>query len=341
MQLIHPQQVLYWHAERINGVMMLTEIRIWELLDEQAGWFSELPVMQVRVIKRDSFEVWRPQVVAENKPAVWVAEETGPNTLGHIPVVPFYAKRTGYFTSRPPLIDLAELNVEHWQSSSDQRNILHVARVPLLTVTSDDEDFSLQVGASRALRLPTNSKAEFVETKGAAITAGRQDLLDIEERMRQIGADLISLNVGKMAATQASILDSRSQSKLGAMAQSLEDALNLALYEWAQWIGADNGGTVEVFKDFGVDLTNAQDEAVLLNAANAGKLSNQTFYEELQRRGTLADTVSWEEEQARQEAQGPQLGAFGSVTDPTANAGNIGNPANTAANAGGLNGNGE
>src|SRR5690348_2510250 len=146
--------------------------------------------------------------------------------------------------------------------------------------------------------------------------------------MRQIGADLISLNVGRMAATQASILDSRSQSKLGAMAQSLEDALNLALYEWAQWIGADNGGTVEVFKDFGVDLTNAQDEAVLLNAANAGKLSNQTFYEELQRRGTLADTVSWEEEQARQAEQGPALGALGMGS----NIGDIGNLANEAGN---------
>jgi len=331
MQLIHPQQVLYWHAERINGVMTLTEIRIWELLDDQAGWFSELPVMQVRVIKRDSFEVWRPQVVADNKPAVWVAEETGPNTLGHIPVVPFYAKRTGYFTSRPPLIDLAELNVEHWQSSSDQRNILHVARVPLLTVTSDDENFSLSVGASRALRLPTSSKAEFVETKGAAITAGRQDLLDIEERMRQIGADLISLNVGKMAATQASILDSRSQSKLGAMAQSLEDALNLALYEWAQWIKAPNGGTVEVFKDFGVDLTNAQDETVLLNSTVAGKLSDQTYYEELQRRGTVADTIDWEQEQARRQEQGPQLGTLGGPGDPS----NLDN------NAGGLNGNGQ
>jgi len=33
--------------------------------------------------------------------------------------------------AKPPLLDLAWLNVEHWQSASDQSNILHVARVPI------------------------------------------------------------------------------------------------------------------------------------------------------------------------------------------------------------------
>lgn len=33
---------------------------------------------------------------------------------------------------KPPLIELAHLNVKHWQSQSDQDNILHVIRVPIL-----------------------------------------------------------------------------------------------------------------------------------------------------------------------------------------------------------------
>jgi hypothetical protein len=32
----------------------------------------------------------------------------------------------------PPLLNLALLNIKHWQSQSEQDNILHVARVPLL-----------------------------------------------------------------------------------------------------------------------------------------------------------------------------------------------------------------
>jgi len=140
MTHIDPMQVLYWEAERIDGVMTLTEVRIWELQEHQAGLFSSLPVLQVRVLKRDVFEVWQPVEVenAGKKESVWQVVETGVNTLGKIPLVPFYALRTGFMQSRPPLLDLAYMNVEHWQSSSDQRSILHTARVPLLTVTTDD-----------------------------------------------------------------------------------------------------------------------------------------------------------------------------------------------------------
>lgn len=308
MQLIYPQQLLGWSAERINGVMTLTEVRIWELQGTQAGPLQDLPIVQVRILRRNDFEVWRAGEKDDGKPGSWQQIQTGVNSLGHIPLVPFYAKRTGYLTSSPPLRDLAELNIEHWQSSSDQRNILHVARVPLLTIATDDTDFSIQAGASRALRLPVGSSAKFTEITGASIAAGRQDLLDIEERMREIGADLIQIAAGKQSATQAQILDARSQSKLGAMAASLEDSLNLALWEWAQWIGAPSGGTVGVFKDFGVDLTNSQDEAVLLNSASAGKISDQTYFEELQRRGTISNATNWETEQSRLQEQGPALG---------------------------------
>ena len=38
----------------------------------------------------------------------------------------------GFMTAHPPLMDLAWLNLAHWQSASDQRHILHVARVPIL-----------------------------------------------------------------------------------------------------------------------------------------------------------------------------------------------------------------
>lgn len=274
--------------------------------------FNTLPVLQVRVLKRDVFEVWQPVQVegAGQREAVWQVVDAGPNTLGKIPLVPFYALRTGFMTSRPPLLDLAYMNVEHWQSSSDQRSILHTARVPLLAVMTDDTDFSVTAGAKAALRLPVGSDAKWVETTGHAIAAGRQDLLDLEERMSQLGAELIQKQMSRQSATQSQILSNQSESKLGAMAQGLEDALNIALYYWAQWIGEPDGGTVEVYQDFGVNMADNTTETTLLQATVAGKLSDETFFSELQRRGTINSDLDYETERQRLAEQGPALGTL-------------------------------
>lgn len=313
MQLIHPQQVLYWHASLVNGVMTADEVRIWETQDEQAGMLAELPVLRVRVLKPDSFEVWQAEAVATGKQAAWQMIETGPNTLGRIPLVPFYAKRTGFYTSRPPLLDLAYLNVEHWQSASDQRNILHTARVPVLAMFTDDDTENLAIGASSAVKLTKGSTMEWVETQGHAIAAGRQDLLDLEDRMRQIGASLLEQNNARMTATGEVAQESREQSKLGAIAQSLEDSINIALFTWAQWIGAPEGGTVQVFRDFGTDGATATDGTTLMQSAQAHLISNQTYFEELQRRGTVTNDIDWEQEQERIAQEGPALGTLGNA----------------------------
>jgi hypothetical protein len=44
------------------------------------------------------------------------------------------ALRCAFGDGEPPLLDLAYLNVKHWQSQSDQDNILHIARVPILAL---------------------------------------------------------------------------------------------------------------------------------------------------------------------------------------------------------------
>ncbi|WP_337246986.1 DUF4055 domain-containing protein, partial [Mannheimia haemolytica] len=41
----------------------------------------------------------------------------------------------------------------HWQSQSDQDNILNIARVPLLAIFSDTQIKSLEIGSS-AISLP-------------------------------------------------------------------------------------------------------------------------------------------------------------------------------------------
>ena len=58
----------------------------------------------------------------------------------------------------PPLLNLGLLNIKHWQSQSEQDNILHVARVPLLVAYGLDRNEELTVGASTLRFLRTEQK---------------------------------------------------------------------------------------------------------------------------------------------------------------------------------------
>jgi hypothetical protein len=49
---------------------------------------------------------------------------------------------------------------------------------------------------------------------------------------------------------------------------------------------------------------------MLLNMANAGKLSDETLFSEMQRRGVISDEHNWPDELERIQEQGPQMGGM-------------------------------
>ena len=68
----------------------------------------------------------------------------------------------------------------------------------------------------------------------------------------------------------------------------------------ADWQGLEqDAGAVAVNDDFDIEIASDQSNQTLLQMALGGKLSDQTLFTELQRRGVLADDLDWESEQER------------------------------------------
>jgi len=116
-------------------------------------------------------------------------------------------------TAEPALLDLANLNIAHWQSDSDQRNILHVARVPILFAAglgdSEAPIKKLNIGATTFINGQIGSDLKYVEHSGKGIEAGRQDLQDLEQRMAQMGLNMLVKGAGRSgsATATARVLD--------------------------------------------------------------------------------------------------------------------------------------
>lgn len=308
---IHPMQIVGWKASRISGRWLFTQLRIMESVEEDDGAFAQKVVEQVRVLEPGKWQLWRKVKTTTGKD--WAIHAEGVTTLNYIPFVPVYGERMGFMQSKPPMVEMAHLNVEHWQSSSDQQTITHVARVPILTVIGvDDDKWNLTVGASNAVKLPMGASMAYVEHSGAAIGAGKESLKDLEDRMRQAGAELLVLSPSAQAtATEIATDNAVGMCALQRIVQGVEDALDLALQYMADWINLPDGGSVTIFTDFAAATLADASAQLLLTTNQAGKLSDETLHAEFQRRGIVSADVDWLDEKDRIDSQGPAMGAMG------------------------------
>jgi len=268
----------------------LDRVRIRETVLERDGAWGERTVEQIRVLEPGRWSLWRRSEALKDRP--WRRHAGGETSLDAVPLVTVYAERTGFLTARPPLLDLAWLNLAHWQSSSDQRHILHVARVPILFGRNlkVGED-GIEIGPNRLiLGDGDGADLKYVEHGGAAIEAGRQDLSDLEDRMAVMGLDLMVRRSGGITATERAIDAARADSALAALVRAVEEGLTAALALCARWmdLAPEAAGRVTLDPDTGLDAREAEEIDLLLKARMAGEIDRPTFLAEIRRRGVLA-----------------------------------------------------
>jgi len=260
--LVRPQNLIFAEAANINGREVLTHIRIQETYTERVG-FAQVERVRIKVIEPGYVWIWVPKTIngkiIEDE---WVLEDEYPTAMDKITLVTFYADRKRFMVGKPPLEDLAHLNVAHWQSAADQRHILTVARFPILACSGASEEDSdpIILGIDKVLYNPNpNGKFYYVEHTGAAIEAGRKDLKDLEEQMAGYGAQFLKDRPGSETATARALDTAEATSDLGSMTRSFMDAVALALDYTAEWMGLNEaGGTIELETDYSNNETTQQ-----------------------------------------------------------------------------------
>jgi Domain of unknown function (DUF4055) len=294
---IHPQNILGWLPKSPVGAEGLTQLRLLESASVPNGEFDTTEVEQVRVLGRGTWKTYR-QTDAGGKKE-WALHEEGTTTLQTIPFAPVYGRRLGYMQAVPPLLELGHANVEHWQTKSDRQTNLHMLSVPILFARML-EAAVLTVGVGSAVKAEhPDSDMKYVEMSGAAVEAGRLALLDLEDQMRQAGAELLVVKPGNVTESQTLADNEQGSCALQKIAGNVEDSADMALQFMAQWVGEKEGGHVTIFKDFGATSLAAASAELLFKGASSSLLSAETYFNELKRRGILSPDLDWETEQER------------------------------------------
>jgi len=287
---VDPRSVIFAHSETVNGVEVLVHLRIMTKREAMVG-FIKTEQREIKVYEPGTVETF--VEVTEGGKVKWISEGVVLTGLPFIPLVTYYAgRREDLHQAKSPILDLAYKNVEHWQSSSDQQNILTAARFPMLAATGiDDEDQMLELGPRVILKAgDPSAKFFYVEHTGKAIEAGRQDLIDLEQQMAAYGAEFVKRRPGTVTATARTLDSAEATSALQKAVRDFMEAVQLALKFTAAWLGhklTEPVGKIEINTEFDLSMSDVADFTLLAALRKERDISRLAATTEAKRRGVL------------------------------------------------------
>jgi hypothetical protein len=299
---VHVDAPQIWGWRKESGTNRLLQVRIHDYDVRPLNEFGEEQIEQMRVIYPGRYDLYTlGQEVVE-------FSETGDYSLPEIPLVPIYSNRRGLLVSQPPLLDIANLNITHYQRQADLIHALHIAAMPTLVLEGwDDTTGSASMGVNYAIAMQPGNKAYYVQADATSFDAQMNELQSLEQQMSTLGVTKLFGQKFVAESAEAKRIDqAQSNSVLSIISQELESALNQAFAFAAQYVGMEPP-EVTIDRDFDFYRLIGQDIAVLTQLNQLGKISDSLLLEILRRGEILPDNINIEDEEEAAGKPAPEL----------------------------------
>jgi hypothetical protein len=249
------------------------------------------------------------ELVGEQAPAVI-------RNVTEIPFVPIPELGTP-----PSLLDLAYVNITHYQVHSDRLQSMHKAGVPIFVrigyeQAGGEKDAPIVVGPNTAMDIPIGGDAKYVEHAGTALGDMRQELQDLKADMAVLGLSMLMHETRAAETFEAKRIDKAEQdSALATKARRLQDGIEAALQFHAEFLGPrpgsttpQSGGSYRVNREFERLQLTGQDIEAYAARVRENQLSLETLWDIMARAGHLPEDFDADVERDRIE-QGAMLRA--------------------------------
>jgi len=290
-----PREILGFRTEIKDGSTQLTQLRLLEsvIIPSDDSEYGEEQVEQIRVLKPGEYQIHR-----KDKKGDFRIVDEGTTSLDRIPFAVAYSNRYNTMESRPPLEDIAELNLKAYQVQSDLDNQLHISAVPMLAFfgfPSSAEEVS--AGPGEALAFPAEGRAEYIEPDGKSYEAQFKRLEQIASQINELGLSAVLGQKLSAETAEAKRIDrSQGDSTMMVIAQNMQDAIDNCLQFHAQFLGESQAGSCMVNRDFLGTRLEPQEIQSLLQLYTAGTITQETLLHQLAEGEILGDDFDIEEE---------------------------------------------
>lgn len=246
------RDILNWHVEYVNGAAVIKRVTICERRLEPDGLFGVKEQTYYRVLVPGTWYLF--QIVESNGNWQAVPIEQGVTSLAVVPLVYYSVSETKLFEGLPPFLNLARLNVEHFQKRSQLNEVLRKCNLPvpvrkgLVKSAVDLKNLPpLIIGPNSVLDIPADGDFYFAEPSGSAIAATSSDLAKLEAAMDRVSLAFLVGGEGPQRTATEVVLDSaQTQSSLKLMAQRKASAAEQVFKLWTAYTGEATSGGLNI-----------------------------------------------------------------------------------------------
>ena len=292
---IDPTNLYGWRLDRETNYGNLVQVRLAERAVLPSGQFGEQVFDQIRVIEPGRYRVFRKKEQLEEMYDVsdnssvgefevattdkdYKQVESGNFSLGEIPLVTIYSGKTDNLVSKPPLLDIAYLNLAHFQRQADLIHSLHVASQPMLVMEGyDDQTKDLAISVNYAMATQPGNKVYYVEPASSAFDAQSAEIKELQMQMATLGISTLSQQKFVAESADARRLDRvDTNSMLAMVSMELEQKLQKAFNLSAQYVGIEPP-EVKISRDFDIERLIGQDITALTSLFDQQVIDREEF----------------------------------------------------------------
>ncbi len=335
---VDPLNLYGWRLDRESNYGNLIQARIGEKAVLPDGQFGEKVHDQVRVIEPGKYRVFRRkdqidemydlndnsfagEFDATTAEKDFKLVESGEFSLGEIPLVTIYSGKTDNLTSKPPLLDIAYLNLAHFQRQADLIHSLHVASQPMLVMEGyDDQTKDLAISVNYAMATQPGNKIYYVEPASSAFDAQSAEIKELQMQMATLGISTLSQQKFVAESADARRLDRvDTNSMLSMVSMELEQKLQKAFNLSAEYVGIEPP-EVKISRDFDIERLIGQDVTALTALFDQQVIDREEFRQILVQ-GEVLPAANEEKEQTEDVKEEPKReGATSEQVDKLINA---------------------
>jgi len=292
---VDPNNLYGWRLDRESNYGNLIQARIAEKAVLPDGDFGEKVYDQIRVIEPGRYRVFRKKEQIEEMYDVsdnsvtgnfemgsadkdYKQVESGNFSLGEIPLVTVYSGKTENLVSKPPLLDIAYLNLAHFQRQADLIHSLHVASQPMLVMEGyDDQTKDLAVSVNYAMATQPGNKVYYVEPASSAFDAQSAEIKELQMQMATLGISTLSQQKFVAESADARRLDRvDTNSMLAMVSMELEQKLQKCFNLSAEYVGIEPP-EIKISRDFDIERLIGQDITALTSLFDQQVIDREEF----------------------------------------------------------------
>lgn len=309
----NPWDIINWRVEMRGAKKVLTFVVLREVLDEEGDDGFQLSAFeQYRVLSLDSetnthtVEIYKRMKSGSGAAGFQLADTSFPTDGKGQPMteIPFHfvgSENNDVLPNKPPLYDLASLNIAHYRNSADYEESCFIVGQPTPVLSGLSEDWvknilggTVPLGARSSIALPVGATASLLQAQPNSMPI--EAMKEKEQQMVSIGAKLVQLQRTARTATQQIIETTSESSPLTHISKNVSAALVWALGVAADFVGAAKDTIVyKLNKDFDLTSMTADDQNAVIKQWQSAAISFSEMRTVLRKAGT----ANLEDDEAR------------------------------------------